>query len=217
MKNKATTTGLLLALISLLGACSHPIQIEGDGDVVSNHGRSCTLEESRLEPVPDNCAKNLVMDDYFDTYVATPRAGWKFDHWRNYCNDAADNTCTFNIPAEMVRYGLFQTAPPLVAVFTPIDAANAEDGADTSDGGVSGDGSVDGGSLVSGPSGDGSSDGGSTSGGSAGGGSSGSGSSGGGSSGSGSSGGGSSGGSSSGSGSSGGGSAGGGATSDGSS
>lgn len=111
--------GVFCFLLLFIQACSHPIEIEGEGDVSSNFGRSCTLEDSLTTPVPDNCAKNLVLYDYFDTYTALPRAGWQFDHWGNYCADAVDNTCTFNVSAAQVRGAWLQTVPPLVAVFTP--------------------------------------------------------------------------------------------------
>lgn len=117
---KANNVVIVCALLMFLNACSHPIEIEGEGDVSSNYGRSCTLEDSRSVPVPANCATNLVVYDYHDTYTATPRAGWQFDRWRNYCADAADNTCTFNFSAEQVRGFWLETVPPLVAVFTPI-------------------------------------------------------------------------------------------------
>ncbi|CAA0081173.1 Uncharacterised protein [Halioglobus japonicus] len=116
---KTLKTGILCALMLLICACSHPIEIEGEGDVSSNFGRSCTLEDTLTDPVPDNCAKNYVVNAYSDTYTATPRTGWKFDHWRNYCTTAIDNTCTFTLTAAQVQSAWFQTVPPLVAVFTP--------------------------------------------------------------------------------------------------
>ncbi|MEM9257164.1 MAG: DUF1566 domain-containing protein [Pseudomonadota bacterium] len=123
---KTAQTGLYIALLLAIGACSHPIEIEGEGDVSSNFGRSCTLEEARSEPVPDNCAKNYVFDDYYDTYTATPRNGWRFDRWRNYCRDATDNTCTFNVSAETMEAVGMDVAPPLVAVFRPIGFVGSE-------------------------------------------------------------------------------------------
>lgn len=121
---KTIKIGILCALLLFVHACSHPIEIQGEGDVSSNYGRSCTLEDSLTDPVPDNCAKNLVIYDYFDTYTATPRSGWRFDHWDNYCTDAVDNTCTFNLTADQVRGAWFQTVPPLVAVFRPDGEVN---------------------------------------------------------------------------------------------
>jgi hypothetical protein len=116
---KTIRIGIFCALLLFIYACSHPIEIEGEGDVSSNYGRSCILEDSLTVPVPDNCAKNYVVNDYFDTYTAVPRAGWQFDHCENYCADAVDNTCTFNFSTDQVRGAWFHTMPPLVAVFTP--------------------------------------------------------------------------------------------------
>jgi hypothetical protein len=121
---KILKIALAIPLLTLIYACSHPIEIVGEGDVSSNYGRSCTLEDSLTVPVPDNCAKNYVVYDYFDTYTATPRAGWQFDRWENYCLTAVDNTCTFNVPAAAVRDFWFKAAPPLVAVFTPLGSVN---------------------------------------------------------------------------------------------
>lgn len=133
---KTIKIGTLCALLLFIQACSHPIEIEGEGDVSSNFGRSCTLEDSLTEPVPDNCAKNLVVYDYFDTYTAVPRAGWQFDHWGNYCAGAVDNTCTFNLSAEQVQGAWWQVVPPLVAVFTPdadVDCSTIVAGSNFSD------------------------------------------------------------------------------------
>ncbi len=103
--------------ILLLQACSHPIEIEGVGDVTSASGdRGCTLEESQLGA--DECAVNLVVYEYQETYYAEPREGWVFDHWGNYCLEAAGNSCSFNVSAETVRNFWGETLPPLQAVFT---------------------------------------------------------------------------------------------------
>lgn len=133
---KAIKVGLFCALIQFIYACSHPIEIVGEGDVYSNYGRSCTLEDSLTVPVPDNCAKNYVVTDYFDTYTAVPRTGWKFDHWDSFCANAVGNTCTFAFTAAQVREAWFMTAPPLIAVFTPdggIDCATIVPGSSFKD------------------------------------------------------------------------------------
>jgi hypothetical protein len=119
---KILRIGLIGLVLPLVYACSHPLEIVGEGDVSSNYGRSCTLEDSLTVPVPDNCAKNYVVYNYFDTYTAVPRTGWQFDHWGNYCADAVDNTCTFSFSAEQVRGAWGQTVPPLVAVFNPVSS-----------------------------------------------------------------------------------------------
>ncbi len=133
---KTIKIGIFCSLLLLIHACSHPIEIEGEGDVSSNFGRSCTLEDSLTVPVPDNCALNLVVNDYFDTYTATPRTGWQFTRWENYCTDAVDNTCTFNFTADQVRPAWFKTLPPLVAVFTlegDVDCSNILPGSNFAD------------------------------------------------------------------------------------
>jgi len=101
--------------VILIQACSHPIDIVGEGDVTSGT-RSCTLEDHLA--VLDNCTKNYVVGAYSETYSATPRAGWMFDHWGNYCTTATINQCSFNVSAATVGQFWGQTMPPLRAVFT---------------------------------------------------------------------------------------------------
>jgi hypothetical protein len=73
-------------------ACSHPIEIVGEGDVMSSTGdRTCLLENFLAGD--DVCSKNyvfgfdldqlpvLVPEDYAETYNPVPRTGWKFNHW----------------------------------------------------------------------------------------------------------------------------------------
>jgi hypothetical protein len=111
---KLISTGILLLGIQ---ACSHPIEIEGEGDVLSLTGdRDCTLEE--FEAGDDACALNLVVNEYEETYYAEPRSGWLFDHWGNYCLNATDNSCSFSFTAAQVKQAWGSTAPPLQAVFT---------------------------------------------------------------------------------------------------
>jgi hypothetical protein len=110
------------AVVMLVYACSHPIQIVGEGDVTSSGGRVCTLEN--FLAADDVCEKNYVLglQDYTDTYTATARAGWQFDHWVNcsYANISveAGNTCSFSVPASAVQAYWGKTVPPLQAVFS---------------------------------------------------------------------------------------------------
>lgn len=98
-------------------ACSHPIEIVGEGDVTSASGnRNCSLE--KFIAADAVCSKNYVIGDYQETYYATPRAGWKFDHWGNYCTTVTTNECSFDVPAAYVQKAWFQTMPTLQAVFT---------------------------------------------------------------------------------------------------
>ena len=108
------------ALILLTYACSHPIEIVGDGDVLSLSGnRDCFLED--YLGGQDNCTKNYVIGAYDETYFAAPRPGQKFDGWGNYCTDpGADHSCGFNFPANVVQLAWRKTMPALEATFTPI-------------------------------------------------------------------------------------------------
>ena len=102
-----------------IAACDHPIQIVGDGDVTSASGsRYCYLENYRARAA--NCTKNTVVGAYAETYYATPRAGWKFDKWMNYCTKSKINECRFNTSADVVNQYWGGKVPPLVAVFSRI-------------------------------------------------------------------------------------------------
>ncbi len=106
---------ILLCLLSTIYACSHPIEIVGEGDVLSaTDTRNCSLED--FQAGTDNCAKNLVMNDYVETYFARPREGWVFLGWEG-CGEQYPN-CSFNVPAETVNQYWFKTMPSLKAVFT---------------------------------------------------------------------------------------------------
>jgi arylsulfatase A-like enzyme len=116
-----------IAIVLLfIQACSHPIAIEGQGDVTTSLNgtgtRGCSFEQATAVPVPDNCAKNLVIGPYQETYSATARPGWKFKGWVNYCTDviAPPYNCSFNVPAAAVQKYWWKTMPPLKAVFTPV-------------------------------------------------------------------------------------------------
>ena len=109
---------VVLSALLLLMACSHPLQIEGEGDILSASGtRDCYLEEFQVGA--ENCRVNLVVDAYQETYYAVAREedGWEFSHWKNCFTDATGNECSFNLPAAVVRKAWGESVPPLVAVF----------------------------------------------------------------------------------------------------
>ena len=115
MRNLLTRIGTVIVLVTLYG-CSHPIEIQGKGDVRSASGeRNCSLAD--FEAGKDNCRKNLVVGAYSETYFAEPHPGWEFDHWENYCTDASNNACSFKVGADAVQQNWGQTVAPLVAVF----------------------------------------------------------------------------------------------------
>jgi hypothetical protein len=112
---------VLLLMTLVLTACSHPIEIVGQGDVISASGDRDCLYEQHLEG-KQNCSKNYVLTEYVETYYATPRLGWAFTGWGNYCknSDVSEAQCSFNVPADWVELGYFETMPPLVAYFSLI-------------------------------------------------------------------------------------------------
>ncbi|MFK8021879.1 MAG: hypothetical protein AB8B86_19120 [Pseudomonadales bacterium] len=106
----------LSGLIFFAVGCTHPIEIEGSGDIVSSSGeRNCTLELFQA----GECNFSIV-DEYIESYVAVPRAGNEFSNWRG-CGNETSNTCSFAVPAAGVKQNWGKTMPPTVAVFVPVE------------------------------------------------------------------------------------------------
>jgi len=117
-------------LLVLLAACSHPLEIIGEGDIVSASGdRDCLYEDSIAGA--SNCTENSVIGNYLETYYAEPRPGWEFVGWENYCNDVPGNECAFDVPANIVQQAWGLAVPPLRAVFSeaepPIECTDSAD------------------------------------------------------------------------------------------
>lgn len=101
-----------LLVAPLIAACSHPLEIIGEGDIVSSTGEhDCLLEEQPCD--------NYVANEYKVTYTAEPRPGWTFVAWQG-CGDQFPS-CSFDIPATTVHSYWLQTMPALKAVFTPTE------------------------------------------------------------------------------------------------
>ncbi len=101
---------LPLLLATLASACSHPLEITGEGDIGSSSGaRDCTWEQ---QPCTNNVA-----GDYTETYTALPRAGWVFTGWEGCGAQFPD--CSFHVPGATVDQFWGETMPPLRAVFSP--------------------------------------------------------------------------------------------------
>lgn len=101
---------IILALLPLIliTACSHPLEIVGEGDIISSNGKyNCLLEEQPCS--------NLVAGDYAVTYTGEPRDGWHFVGWEG-CGDQFPD-CSFNVPGSTVGQYWGHTAPPLRATF----------------------------------------------------------------------------------------------------
>lgn len=110
----------LFGVLALLQGCSHPIEIVGEGDVMSATGNRDCLMEDHASGL-DNCSENLVIDDYLETYYAVPRTGWQFHRWANYCVTSDSASCSFSVAADTVRQFWGGTAPPLTAIFRPTE------------------------------------------------------------------------------------------------
>lgn len=81
---------LLGIALVMLNACRHPIEIWGEGDILSATGdRDCLLEDFQAGLA--NCVENDVTGDYEETYTGVPRAGYQFRRWANYCKSVLTN------------------------------------------------------------------------------------------------------------------------------
>lgn len=95
-----------------IASCSHPLEIVGEGDIVSSNSKhDCALE--------DQPCSNTVIGAYDVTYAGLRRKGWQFERWEG-CGDQHP-ACTFNVPEVTVSAYWGQVMPPLRAVFTPTD------------------------------------------------------------------------------------------------
>jgi len=109
---------VICAVVLTASACRHPLAISGDGDILSSSGlHDCLLED--FENSLPSCTENLIEGNYQETYTATPRAGYQFRRWGNYCKDALNNECSFDVAGSVVDQFDGQTLFPLQAVFRP--------------------------------------------------------------------------------------------------
>lgn len=113
MKLFCTVLGMSLIIVG----CSHPIEITGQGDVLSATGnRDCLLED--FHDGLEQCVDNVVMGEYKETYTAVARPGWQFEGWGNYCLDVDSDECKFAVSQKAVRDFWGVVVPPLKARFT---------------------------------------------------------------------------------------------------
>jgi hypothetical protein len=117
-------------LAALLSACKHPLEIEGQGDIIElNNGiRGCALEEYAKE-FP-RCTNNEIFQDETAIYQALPRAGWSFSHWDGSCaKDSPEPNCKLEYSgawAELWDENYpDQAGPALKAVFIEDSSAPA--------------------------------------------------------------------------------------------
>jgi len=115
-----------LAVILVLQACKHPLEIVGEGDIVdmNGSGHGCTLEQFQAQDVA--CTENETFTDYIVNYQATARPGWKFVRWEGPCGNLSEPpNCRFDVVAAWVtlwdaEYGDV-SIPPTIAVFEALD------------------------------------------------------------------------------------------------
>lgn len=108
----------LWSAVTLLTACSHPLEIVGEGDIIDGEGtRGCTFEQFNT-PTGDGThpCQNIVILDYHADYSAVAKPGWRFVGWDNYC-EGGEAVCSFHVGAEMVFGAWGKVMPPLIAHF----------------------------------------------------------------------------------------------------
>lgn len=116
---------ILFLLAIVVAGCSHPLDIEGEGDIVelNNSVRGCTLEESIANDI--RCENWVVSGggSYVVRYSAVPRAGWAFEGWEGSACDMASEApyCEYFITGSLVDAFIAAVPnvvlPPTVAVF----------------------------------------------------------------------------------------------------
>ena len=105
------TTLPLLGLLATLAACTHPLEIVGEGDILSASGdHDCLLENQPC--------KVEAVDAYRETYFPQPRPGHEFVDWEN-CLFRDGDSCVFDVPADAVQKNWGETMPALIAKFAP--------------------------------------------------------------------------------------------------
>ncbi|NND66642.1 MAG: hypothetical protein HKN19_03550 [Halioglobus sp.] len=118
-------TILVLVLITFVAGCNHPLEIIGEGDILSASGnRDCLLADARAGAA--NCVNNTVSGDYQENYFAVAHRGWEFHRWANYCSDPLYNDCSFDVPAHWVQAFAGVEVPALVAIFREVTNVGLE-------------------------------------------------------------------------------------------
>jgi len=131
---KALKIVLIGIALLLIQACSHPIEIVGEGDVTSASGkRNCSLGQDRSKNTVCKYyvgidLATLQPEDYAETYYATPHPDWMFSHWVNcLTTEGAPNYgCSFNVPAAVVQQFWGKSVPALKAVFCLTDDTDCD-------------------------------------------------------------------------------------------
>jgi hypothetical protein len=101
----------------LLPACYQPIEIFGEGDVISASGlRDCLLEDYLAGQT--NCTENEITGAYSETYTGVARSGYQFRRWAAPgCQTALTNECSFEMGESTAQLFSGVTGSPVQAVF----------------------------------------------------------------------------------------------------
>ncbi len=110
-----------------LGACKHPLEIVGEGDIIDVNGTvyGCTLAQfSASDPA---CSENEVEGDYSVEYVGIPKPGWMFVRWEGPCvPESVAPSCRLEASGSLVAawdQSYSDTPiPPTIAVFEEVSA-----------------------------------------------------------------------------------------------
>jgi hypothetical protein len=120
-----------ITLLLFLQGCSHPLEIEGEGDIINwglpyiqSEVHGCTLEQFRDQDIA--CTKNYSVSVYYVNYHAAPRQGWVFKGWEGICGDKGTSTCKLEISNDVVTSFWFKTMPATKAVFETIPEASGD-------------------------------------------------------------------------------------------
>ncbi len=112
---------LVLAALALsVAACKHPLEIYGEGDLLSLTGnRDCLLEDYQAGAT--NCSENTIdiNEDYDETYYAQARPGWHFHRWATYCKESTLNECPVSAGTNLLQALPNFTGRELKAIFRP--------------------------------------------------------------------------------------------------
>lgn len=113
---------LLITAVTLLGACKHPLEIDGQGDIIETARgvRGCSVDE--FQAGLGRCTNNTVTGDEDVVYRALPRPGWRFSHWEGCGQVEPGADCPTSYSQALADFwddrSPNQTWAPLRAVFT---------------------------------------------------------------------------------------------------
>lgn len=118
-QNKSLLRRISIILSAYLAiACTHGLDITGEGDIFSSTGtRDCAQESAPCSFV--------VSEDYFETYVAIPGFRRTFVGW-DVCGNETTSFCSFRVPVNVVQQFNGQTMPSTVANFGEPDPSRIE-------------------------------------------------------------------------------------------